>query len=165
MTTLSPSDRLLVAALADRLIYDSETVFDPDDARALLALIPQGRTPWIEFDVRGKMSGGSTRGVSPGVGDVRLDDADRTFSYSSVQDRYTRAGQWKLIWTGRKNGQAIEIEQVMADPTTEGRAARLRFGRDGTPVGMDIQIDRSFRLFWSPVVIAIPGWRPWKTPA
>jgi len=58
----------------------------------------------------------------------------------------------------------VEIEQVMADVTDEGRGAQIRYDRDGAPLAMDIRVNRSFRLFWSPVVIVIPGWRPWKTP-
>jgi hypothetical protein len=69
------------------------------------------------------------------------------------------------MWLGRRNGQFVEIEQVMADVTDEGRGALVRYDRHGTPLAMDIRINHAFRLFWSPVVVVFPGWRPWKTPA
>lgn len=160
----SQPDRFLITAIVDRLIYDDETTFAADDARTLLSLLPRGRSPRFELGLRGKMSGGSTRGVAAGHGDVQIDDKDRSFSYSTSSDLHTRAGQWKLIWIGRRTGQFVEIEQVMADVTEEGRGALIRYDRTGTPLGMDIRIERSFRLLWSPIVVSVPGWRPWKTP-
>src|SRR4051794_2042585 len=67
-----PLDRFVVAATVDRLIYDSDTTFEPEDARVLLDVLPHRRTPWIELGVAGKMSGGSTRGFAAGVGNVDL---------------------------------------------------------------------------------------------
>lgn len=158
-------DRFLIAATVDRLIYDSEETFDGEDARTLLAALPYRRSPWFEFGLAGKVSGGSTKGFAAGVGDLRIkDERDRQFSYSSAADAYTRAGQWKLLWLRGRRRQQVEIEQVMADATVEGRGARINYTQDGTPVSMDLRIVRSFRLFWSPVVIVIPGWRPWKRP-
>ena len=159
------ADRFVIAAAVDRLIYDSDTVFNPDDARLLLQALPHRRSPWIQLGVAGKMSGGSSRGFAAGVGDVELkDEKDRQFQYATGEDAYTRIGQWKLMWIGRRSRQFVEIEQVMADATADGRGALICFELDGTPVRMDIRYNRSFRLFWSPVVILFPGWRPWKTP-
>jgi len=157
-------DRFVIAATVDRLIYDSEETFLAEDAVTLLNALPRGRSPWFEFGVRGKTSGGSTRGVAAGHGNIQVDDKEKKFDYSTASDLYTRAGQWKLLWIGRRSGQMVEIEQVMADVTDEGRGAQIRYDRDGAPLAMDIRVNRSFRLFWSPVVIVIPGWRPWKTP-
>jgi hypothetical protein len=39
------------------------------------------------------------------------------------------------------------------------------YNAHGEPVRMEIRVNRSFRLFWSPVVVVMPGWKPWKTPA
>ncbi|MGE0226442.1 MAG: hypothetical protein AB7F35_13785 [Acetobacteraceae bacterium] len=159
-------DRFLIAAIADRLVYDSDTVFQAEDARALLQAVPRHRSPWFELGISGKRRGGSQRGFAAGVGSVNLkDDRDRQFQYSTSADAYTRAGQWKLIWHGRRTAQFIEIEQVMADVTDEGRGARICYSAAGEPLSMDIRVNRSFRLFWSPVILVIPGWRPWKTPA
>ncbi|HEX3576844.1 MAG TPA: hypothetical protein VHU42_19765 [Rhodopila sp.] len=158
-------DRFVIAAIVDRLIYDSDSTFDPDDARTLLAELPRKPSPWIQLGVAGKMSGGSTKGYAAGVGDVRLkDDKDRRFEYTTGGDAYTRAGQWKLMWIGKRARQYVEIEQVMADATDDGRGALISYEPDGTPIRMDIRFNRSFRLFWSPVVIMFPGWKPWKTP-
>jgi hypothetical protein len=52
----------------------------------------------------------------------------------------------------------------MADATDEGRGALIVYGVDGTPLRMDIRFNRSFRLFWSPVIFVLPSWRAWKTP-
>ena len=156
-------DRFLIAALADRLIYDSETVFDPADARALLAALPRRRSPRFEFGIAGKTRGGSSRGYAAGVGSVKVkDDKERPFSYATGQDAYVRAGQWKLLWIGKRGWQYVDIEQVMSDPTEEGRGARVRYEPDGTPVGMDIRSNRAFRLL--NVTLVFPGWKPWKTP-
>lgn len=159
-------DRFVLAAIVDRLIYDSETTFSSEDARALLDELPHRPSPWIQFGIAGKFSGGSTKGVAAGVGDVSIkDDKERQFQYNSSEDAYTRAGQWKLMWIGKRTRQYIEIEQVMADPTDDGRGALICYEADGTPIRMDLRFNRSFRLLWSPVVLMFPGWRPWKTPA
>ncbi len=159
-------DRLLIAAVVDRLIYHSEETFQAEDARILLAALPYRRSPWFEFGLAGKVSGGTSQGFAAGVGSVRIKDPnDRQFSYSSAADAYTRAGQWKLLWLRGRRRQQVEIEQVMADATVEGRGARINYTANGTPVSMDLRTVRSFRLLWSPIVIVIPGWRPWKRPA
>jgi len=159
-------DRFLIAAIVDRLIYDSGSTFGADDARMLLDELPRKPSPWLQLGIAGKMSGGSSRGFAAGVGDVSIkDNKDRQFQYNSANDSYTRAGQWKLMWIGKRARQYVEIEQVMADATEEGRGALICYEADGTPVRMDLRFNRSFRLFWSPVVVVIPGWKPWKTPA
>ena len=159
------ADRFVIAATVDRLIYDNETSFNPDDARVLLDALPRKPSPWIQLGIAGKFSGGSTKGFAAGVGDVSIkDDKERQFQYNSSEDAYTRAGQWKLMWIGKRGRQYVEIEQVMADATDDGRGALICYEADGTPTRMDIRFNRSFRLFWSPVVVMFPGWKPWKTP-
>ena len=159
------ADRFVIAAAVDRLIYDNDTDFNAEDARLLLDSLPRKPSPWIQLGIAGKMSGGSTKGFAAGVGDVSIkDDKDRQFQYNSSEGAYTRAGQWKLLWIGKRTRQYVEIEQVMADATDDGRGALICYEADGTPVRMDIRFNRSFRLFWSPVVVMFPGWKPWKTP-
>ena len=68
------------------------------------------------------------------------------------------------MWIGKRARQYVEIEQVMADATDDGRGALISYTADGTPLRMDIRFNRSFRVLWSPVVIMFPGWKPWKTP-
>ena len=161
----APVDRFLIAATVDRLIYGNDTTFPADDARVLLDALPHGPSPWFEFGLSGKRSGGSQRGFAAGVGSVNLkDDKDRQFQYSTSSDAYTRAGQWKLLWYRRRTRQFIDIEQVMSDVTDEGRGARIVYDLSGQPLEMDIRVNRSFSLFWTPVVIVRPAWRHWKTP-
>jgi hypothetical protein len=158
-------DRFLISAIVDRLIYGDDTTFSAEDAKLLLGALPRKRSPWIQLGVAGKMSGGSTRGFAAGVGDVEVKNhKDRQFQYSTAADAYTRAGQWKLLLIRKRSGQFVEIEQVMSDATDEGRGALICYRSDGTPLRMDIRFNRSFRLFWSPVVIVIPSWKPWKMP-
>jgi hypothetical protein len=159
------ADRFVIAATVDRLIYGNDATFNPNDARSLLDAVPHKPSPWIQLGIAGKFSGGSTKGFAAGVGDVSIkDDKERQFQYSSSGDAYTRIGQWKLMWIGKRSRQYIEIEQVMADATDDGRGALISYEPDGTPIRMDIRFNRSFRLFWSPVVVMLPGWKPWKTP-
>lgn len=160
-----PIDRFVIAATVDRLIYDNEDTFSADDARLLLDQLPRKSSPWFQLGIAGKFSGGSTKGFAAGVGDVSIkDDKERQFEYNSAKDAYTRAGQWKLLWIGRRGRQFVEIEQVMADATDDGRGALICYSAAGEPLRMEIRTNRSFSLFWSPVVIVIPGWKPWKTP-
>lgn len=159
-------DRFLIAAVVDRLIYGDENTFSADDARTLLDQLPRKSSPWFQLGVVGKVSGGTRQGFAAGVGDVAIkDEKDRQFEYSTSGDAYTRAGQWKLLWVGKRTRQFVEIEQVMADATEDGRGALVSYAADGTPLAMDIRFNRSWRIFWSPVVVVIPGWKPWKTPA
>lgn len=160
-----PIDRLLIAAVVDRLIYASDTTFDPEDARTLLDALPRRRVPWIEIGAKGQVSGGSAQGFAAGVGNVRVDDdRKRKFDVSTAADAYIRAGQWKVLCIPRRRGPLVEIEQVMADPLDEGRGARLRYSSQGAPVGMDIRVVRSIRLLFSWLIVQVPSWRPWKTP-
>lgn len=158
-----PVDRLLIAAIVDRLIFGDPETFSTEDARALLQALPRKRVPWIEIGAKGQVSGGSARGYAAGVGTVRVDgDRKRNFEVSSASDAYTRAGQWKLLRYDRRFGTHVEIEQVMADPLDAGRGARLRYAPDGAPLGMDIRVVRNFRLLFSWLVVQLPGWTPWK---
>src|SRR6185312_11796617 len=159
-------DRLLIAATVDRLIYGNPDTFQPDDARLLLDALPDKRVPWIEVGAKGHVSGGSAQGFAAGVGNVRVeDDRKRRFDVSSAADAYVRAGQWKLLCLRRRRGALVEIEQVMADALDEGRGARLRYSPAGDPIGMDIRAVRSIRLLFSVLIIQVPSWKPWKTPA
>jgi hypothetical protein len=159
-------DRFVIAATVDRLIYGDDTTFSVEDARLVLDALPHKPSPWIQLGVAGKMSGGSaSRGFAAGVGDVEIKDKkDRQFHYTTGDDAYMRAGQWKLMWIGKRTRQYVEIEQVMADATDDGRGALICYEADGTPLRMDIRYNRSFRLLWSPVVIMFPGWKSWKAP-
>ena len=160
-----PFDRFQVAAAVDRLIYGDPETFDPQDAVLLLSQMPRKPVPWIQFGIIGKMSGGSRRGYAAGVGDVKIkDNRDRQFEYHTADDAYMRAGQWKLMWIGKRDRQYVEIEQVMSVDAEEGRGALLCFSGNGEPLRMEIRVNRSFRLFWSPVIVVIPGWKPWKLP-
>ncbi len=162
----APIDRLLIAAVVDRLIFGDPDSFSADDARTLLDALPRKRVPWIEIGAKGQVSGGSAQGFAAGVGNVKVDDErKRNFEVSTSKDAYTRAGQWKLLRYDRRRGTHVEIEQVMADPMDEGRGARLRYRADGTPVGMDIRVVRNVRLLFSVFSLQLPGWRPWKLPA
>lgn len=164
MTADKPIDRFLIAAVTDRLIYDSETVFDPEDARVLLDALPHRRSPRWGVGIAGKLPGGSTQGYAAGHGTTKIKDKkDRSFSYSTDADVYTRAGQWKLLWWRNRRGQFVSIDQVMADAMDEGRGARIRYSDDGTPTAMDIRVARTFRLV--NIHLVIPGWKPWKVPA
>lgn len=156
------TDRFLIAATTDRLIYGSETTFDPADARALLDALPRRPAPKWEFGIFGKMPGGSTQGYAAGVGNTNIEKKERTFEFSTAKDVWTRAGQWKLAWAKKRAGQIVEIQQVMANPEDEGRGARIHYTHDGTPIGMDIQAPRSFGLL--NIEVVVPTWRPWKVP-
>jgi hypothetical protein len=160
-----PIDRLLIAAVVDRLIYGSDTTFQAEDARRLLDVLPRKRVPWLEIGAKGHVSGGSAQGFAPGVGNVRVDDdRKRKFDVSTAADAYVRAGQWKLLCIPRRRGALVEIEQIMADPLDEGRGARLRYSPVGVPEAMDIRVVHSIRLLFSWLIVQVPGWRPWKTP-
>lgn len=165
VNTTPQVDRFVIAAAVDRLIYGDERVFQTADAQTLLHALPRRRVPWFEFGIAGKMSGGSRRGYAAGIGDVKIkDDKARQMEFSTSSRHYTRVGQWKLLWYGKRQQQYVEIEQVMADVTDEGRGARINYTSDGTPIGMDIRVNRALSMFWSSFVIIVPSWQPWKTP-
>jgi hypothetical protein len=150
-------DRFLLAAVTDRLIYGSETVFDPGDARILFDALPHRKTSSWHFGISGKLPGGTTEGYAAGV-----DEKERTFEYATGKDDWSRAGQWKLMWFPKRGMQFVEIQQVMSDPGDEGRGARIQFTSDGAPVSMDIQYARTFGLLT--ISLVFPMWRPWKVP-
>ncbi len=156
-------DRFLLAAVTDRLIYGSETMFGSHDARILLDALPHRKKSSWRFGIAGKLPGGTTRGYAAGVGSTKIEDEQgRTFEYATDQDHWTRAGQWKLLWFRKRGMQVVEIEQAMSHFDEEGRGARIHYATDSTPTGMDIRVERNFVLL--NVTLAVPGWRKWKVP-
>ncbi len=153
----------MIAAIVDRLIYGSETGFDPEDARVLLDALPHRKTPRFEIGVIGRIKGGTSQGYAAGVGSVKVDDKNnRDFAFSTSKDATTRAGQWKLLWSGSRRGQMVEIEQVMSDVIEDGRGARVLYDLMGEPMAMDIRVTRAFKFF--AIVLMFPAWKPWKMP-
>jgi hypothetical protein len=153
-------DRLLIAAVVDRLAFGAEATFEAGDARQLARLLPRetragfvGR--FIGLGIDAGLSSGSTRGHDAGVSDVDLcDDKPRTVRLSTDERGVVRAGQWKLCWSGRH----IEIDQIADVGPTARRSARLEFASDGTPARIVQMVHRAFGPF------VISAYRPWKEP-
>jgi hypothetical protein len=162
-------DRFQLAAILDRLIYGSETSFDPADAKALLEFVPpvsfRDMLPGIR--IVGSYSSGGAQGYAAGVGNVRAGQERRSFDLDSEGRKTVRAGQWKLrrgagklaAWFGTT---VVEIEQVMAGDITAGRCAQVIY-RNGQPVRMLLQKPRALAL--GPVLLVLASFVPWKLPA
>ncbi len=163
-TSTTGQARLVLSALADRLVFGDPDTFDPADARELASLMPRlswwGRwlSGWLpDVRVKGEMPGTSSAGFAAGVGNVSVGGDRLKFDIDSQGRRIVRAGQWKLSWAGN----SIEIEQVMADGMDDGRSALVRF-KGGEPVGMDLLAtkDVTFGVF----TFSRAVFNPWKTP-
>ena len=155
-------DRFQVAAIVDRLIFGSAETFSRDDALALLALIPpellrRSLSDWFQIAAKGEMSSGAMSGAAAGVGNVKMPTESSAFELDSGGRRILRAGQWKI----RPTRGRIEIEQVMASDTDEGRSALLRF-EGGEPVALDILAQREVSLGF--LTIRFGSYQPWKRP-
>jgi hypothetical protein len=84
----TPTDRLQLAAVVDRLIYGQDTTFDAEDARTLDRLLPEEArvgflSRFLHLTVKAGMSG-STQGYAAGVGNVRIPDDKSARRSSSV---------------------------------------------------------------------------------
>jgi hypothetical protein len=165
MTAKTAQDRLVLSALADRLIFGDPDTFCADDARELVRLLPDTRrwhsfiTDWLPgFSGKVNLPGSSSAGFAAGVGQVSIKGEGRAFEYDSRGRRIVRAGQWKLS----RRGFAIEIEQVMSDDMDEGRTAMLAFfpGEE-----MELRIMAQATLAIGPLRIGMARFRPWKVPA
>jgi hypothetical protein len=161
--TANANDRLLLSAIADRLIFGAPHTFSRDDARELARLLPvMPGTGWLsrllpDISAKGSLPGRSTAGFAAGLGGVSLKGDHFSFDLDSRGRRVVRAGQWKLI----RSGQAIEIEQVMADDGDEGRTARVEF-RQGEPVRMCLLMATEINI--GPLSLAKGQFQPWKVP-
>ncbi len=160
---MDANSRLLLSALADRLVYGDEETFDPADARELARLLPRP-SRWQRlaqllpnFRAEGTLPGTSSAGYAAGVGNVSMRENASSFEIDTRGRRVVRAGQWKLCWSGR----SIEIEQVAAGEMDEGRSAQIRFFR-GEPVDMRLLNVGSLAL--GPLVLQSGTFRPWKRP-
>jgi hypothetical protein len=158
-------DRLLLSALADRLIFGDPQTFDPEDAQELIRLMPHVRrwhsffTDYLPvFSSKVKLPGSASAGFAAGVGQVSMKGEGRSFEYDSRGRRIVRAGQWKL----HRKGYSIQIEQVMSDDMDEGRTAMLDFF-PGQP--MEMMILRQVTLSIGPLHIGFARFRPWKVAA
>jgi hypothetical protein len=127
--SISSNDRLLLSAIADRLIFGDEHSFRAEDATELARLLPTMPRANIfqrllpDLAVKGSLPGRSASGFAAGVGNISLKDNNRSFDFDSRGRRVVRAGQWKLM----RSGRGIEIEQVMADDGDDGRTALVEF--------------------------------------
>jgi hypothetical protein len=160
-------DRLLLSALADRLIFGDPDRFNADDALELARLMPDARrwhsflTDYLpRFSSTVKLPGRSSAGFAAGVGQVSIKDAGRSFDYDSRGRRIVRAGQWKL----HRKGDMIQIEQVMSDDSDEGRTAMLELNL-GAPMRMRLYILVQATISIGPLHIGVGRFRPWKVPA
>ena len=157
--TSAPVDRLLIAAIVDRLIFGSDTTFQVADAMALTRLLPRdARTGFLGrffgLGLEASFPGGSTRGHAAGVGNVEIrDDKPRTVKFATDASGAIRAGQWKLRWAGRH----VEIDQV-TDVGPDARSVRLMFDRGGAPMQMVQMVHRQFGPFM------IGAYQAWKVP-
>jgi hypothetical protein len=157
------TDRILLSALADRLIFGDEQTFRREDATELARLLPPtARAGFFrrflpDLIVKGTLPGKSASGFAAGVGNVSLNDSKRSLDYDSRGRAVMRAGQWKLL----RSGRGIEIEQVMADDADEGRTALIEY-RDGEPHQMCLLTIVALQI--GPLCIATGRFKPWKKP-
>jgi len=164
MPKLTAADRILLSALADRLIFGHPDTFSADDARELARLLPYTRR-WHSFITNGlpgfsgkmKLPGSSSAGFAAGVGQVSIKDGGRSFEIDSRGRSIVRAGQWKLS----RRGRAIEIEQVMSDDMDEGRTAMLAIYPGDV---MEMRLLAQVTLSIGPLHIGFARFRPWKVP-
>jgi hypothetical protein len=162
--TTSANDRLLLSAIADRLIFGDAQTFSSDDAQELARLLPVMPGPSFlsrllpDITAKGSLPGRSTSGSAAGVGNISINDDNFSFDVDSRGRRVVRAGQWKMIRTG----SAIEIEQVMADDGDDGRTARVEFRRE-EPVRMCLLMMTEVNI--GPLSFARGRFRHWKMPA
>jgi hypothetical protein len=164
MVTMTAADRVLLSALADRLIYGHPATFSADDARELARLLPYERrwhsffTDWLPgFSGKFRVPGGSSAGFAAGVGQVSIKDGGRSYEVDSRGRSIVRAGQWKL----KRWGRAIEIEQVTSVGMDDGRTAILAFYRDGK---IELRLQVQGWLAIGPLRIGMARFRPWKVP-
>ena len=169
---MTPNERLVVAALADRLIYGNQATFHGEDAVELLRLIPtpsRGRRllallPGMK--AQGKVPGQGFEGAAAGGhGPVRMQGADKAFEIDMRGVRVFRAGQWKLarvdgLLAGVRGHAHLEITQVMGEVEGE-RTAIVTFGR-GVPKVMSRWVEVPLSL--GPVTLTVSTQQPWKDP-
>jgi hypothetical protein len=157
------NERLLLSALADRLIFGDPAHFAAEDARELARVMPPAPPRGFlsrllpDISAKGSRPGRSASGYAAGVGMVSIRDSQTSFELDSRGRRVVRAGQWKLCRTS----EGIEIEQVMADDDDEARTARLEY-RLGAPVRMTLLTHIGFRI--GPACITMGRFQPWKLP-
>jgi hypothetical protein len=148
---------MVLASTVDRLIYGNDETFSVEDAIALERLLSRNAkasflSRFIDIGAKGSISGRSSQGYAPGVGNVSRKDDPKTFAYDSRGRGVVRAGQWKLCRVGRD----IEIEQVM--DTDETKSVRLCY-RDGQPTSMLLMV---YVRVW---FFQFGAYRMWKRPA
>jgi hypothetical protein len=173
LKALSANERLCLAATIDRLIYGDATTFDPADAAELLRLAPPMTflsvvSTFVSFSAHSTGEGRETEGYAAGIGNVTVNDRTEAFSFDSRGRSLLRVGQWKLHnntglfqrWCGIV---WLEIEQVAADGSKDGRVVRMRY-RSG-------QATRMFLMTIMPILalanfrIQCPLFLRWKVPA
>lgn len=158
--------RLQAAALADRLVFWSDTTFQQQDAVDLLALMPAAgwarrlRQALPGVSVSGQIPGLGASGVAAGVGNVKMEGDSVSFDFDLQGRPCLRAGQWRIyredsLLPGRC---ALVLEQVMGGDEREARI----FYRRGVPVRMLRLVGTEAPL--GPLVLKFSVWKMWKVP-
>jgi hypothetical protein len=161
---LTPTERMEANALVGRITTEDDECSQADVDR-LVELIPLHAKPSLfSFGAGYRMTGGSTRGVAAGVGNVRIEGDERKGELSVGEDPIWRCGGYKITHTPG----VLTIRQMFEDIDTmdDGRVCRVKYRR--RPACVFLMCVRVLRLsIWSGVSfeVGVPTWKPWKVAA
>ena len=172
MPSYTMKDRWIATSLVDRLIYESETTFQAEDARALLALLP--RKTWITrllgllpgVKVNTSVPGKQVTGASANGGEITGRFKDKNYEFDSQGRHVLRAGQWKIYRFDALFRPVSEITIVkVPSELEEGDSVCIRF-LAGQPVAMTRPTKpHEWLVPLTPLVMSVARSILWKKPA
>ena len=168
----SVNDRMVLAAIVDRIIFGQDATFQAADAEELLRILPPPslrrhlRLPF-EFSGKAKMTSSRSSGYAAGIGNVSVPGGERSYEFDSRAGRMVRAGQWRIqheagFFDALRGKVKLNVEQYGTEGGLDGKGATLEY-EGQRPVRLLQHVPRSvqFGVLTITVVTSVP----WKTPA
>lgn len=167
----SVNDRMVLAAIVDRIIYGEDTTFQAADAEDLLRILPPPslwRHLRLPIDFSSKVTMSSTRnvGYAAGIGNVSVPGNERSYEFDSRAGRTIRAGQWRIrhnagFFDAMRGKVSLDIEQFGTEGGFDGKGATLEY-EGQRPVRLLQQVPQStqFGAWTITRVTSIPWKRP-----
>ncbi|MFH6786897.1 MULTISPECIES: hypothetical protein [Methylobacterium] len=157
---LSLAERLEANAILDRLVADEPT-FATEDARRLIALVPPRRPRRFTLDLGLRRPGTKTRGHAAGRGDVEMEEAGETKTWSSDPARSLKIGGYEVTHVPGTLGIALMWSETRLDRS--GQSCSLIYDAvTGAP--RELRIARQATIGFLGLHFATVRYVPWKMP-
>lgn len=141
--------RMEAIKLIDDITSAESEFFRVSDAKRLVEIVPVTPNPILNLSADWRLSGGSMQGHAAGVGDVSLEDEEKTGSWRFNEGKVERVGGYKLEHHVDGRVGSLSISQMWAKTYEDktGRSCSLIYNAaTGNPKYLKLAHQRSLSL-------------------